>query len=66
MTKSVRFWFGIIVLGFVVLFTLQNVAVVEVNLLFWAVSLPRAILLFIIFAAGAMVGWILGRTHKAG
>ena len=53
MTKDFRFWFGLALLGLAVLFTLQNVTIVEVSFLFWTLKLPRAILLFVIFAAGA-------------
>ncbi len=63
MAKDIRFWFGIALLGLAVLFTLQNVAVVEVSFLFWTITLPRAILLFVIFAAGAIFGWVFGRLH---
>ncbi len=54
-----------VVLGVVVLFTIQNVAVVEVSFLFWTLKLPRAILLFVIFAAGALVGWIFSRIKTS-
>ena len=63
MTKDFRFWFGLALLGLAVLFTLQNVTIVEVSFLFWTLKLPRAILLFVIFAAGAIFGWVFSRLH---
>ena len=63
MAKDFRLWFGMTLLGLAVLFTLQNVATVEVSFLFWTIRLPRAILLFVIFAAGAAFGWAFGRMH---
>ena len=64
MGKTIRFWSSMTLLGLAVLFTVQNVAIVEVSFLFWTLKLPRAILLFIIFAAGALFGWILGSVRQ--
>lgn len=64
MTKNIRFWAGMVLLGLVVLFTLQNVAVVEINFFFWSLKLPRAILLFVIFAMGTVLGWVFAKTHQ--
>lgn len=65
MTKDFRFWLNMALLGLAILFTLQNVTIVEVSFLFWTLKLPRAILLFVIFAAGAVFGWVAGRLHEA-
>lgn len=43
----------------VVLFTVQNVEVVELRFLFWQVALSRALLVLLVFIAGLTVGWIL-------
>lgn len=64
MAKNVRFWVGMVLFGIVMLFTLQNIAIVEVSFFFWSLQLPRAILLFVIFALGAVTGWIFGRMHQ--
>ncbi|NLN37972.1 MAG: LapA family protein [Smithella sp.] len=40
-----------------VVFIIQNVAAVTVNIFFWQVSLSIALLIFIIFAAGFAAGW---------
>lgn len=61
--KGIRFWLGIVLLGLVVMFTLQNVATVQVSFFLWTVELRRAVLLFVIFAAGAAVGWLFGRLQ---
>lgn len=58
-----RFWLGIGLAGAVILFTLQNVGAVEVVFLLWALRLPLAILLFVIFAAGAVSGWLFSRAR---
>jgi uncharacterized integral membrane protein len=51
--------FGLIVVGLVILFVLQNMAVVEVRFLFWSVAVSRALMLMIVFGAGMLVGWLL-------
>ncbi|MFN3231304.1 MAG: LapA family protein [Alphaproteobacteria bacterium] len=63
MAKDMRFWAGMLLLGLLVLFAIQNVAMVEVNFMFWAVRLPRSILLFLTFGAGAILGWVWARAH---
>lgn len=63
MSRDIRVWVTIAILGLLTLFTLQNVVTVEVTFLFWTLTLPRAILLFLVFAAGVLVGWILKSAH---
>ena len=64
MSKDIRVWVTIGVIGLLALFTLQNVVTVEVTFLFWTIMLPRAILLFFVFAVGVLVGWILKSAHS--
>ncbi len=64
MSRDIRIWLTIGILGLVVLFTLQNVVTVEVSFLFWTVKLPRAILLFVVLAIGILLGWILKSVHR--
>ena len=47
------------VLGLVVLFIVQNVAVVEIKFLFWSFSMSRSLLLFIVLALGILTGWLM-------
>ena len=42
----------------VVLFTAQNVQVVEVRFLFWRLEMSRALLVLGVFGAGALAGWL--------
>lgn len=60
--KSFQFWLGIVVAGVVLLFTLQNIATVEVNFLIWSLSVPCAVLIFVLFGAGILVGLLLARV----
>jgi lipopolysaccharide assembly protein A len=45
--------------GLAVLFVIQNVPVVEVTLLFWTISMSRALLIFFTLAIGLLLGWFL-------
>lgn len=42
-----------------VVFVSQNVAVVDVNFLFWTVSMSRALLILFTLAIGFLLGWFL-------
>ncbi|MEX2617056.1 MAG: LapA family protein [Alphaproteobacteria bacterium] len=61
--KNFRYWLVIVVAGIVILFTLQNTATVEVNFLLWTLSLPGALLLFVLFGAGILVGLLMARVQ---
>ena len=50
---------GIILAGMAVIFIVQNVAVVELRFLIWTMSISSALLLFLIFAIGLILGWLL-------
>ena len=61
---------GVLVLaGLVVLFIIQNVAVVEIRLLFWSLQMSRSLLMFLLLAVGMIIGWFLhaylGKSRKA-
>jgi len=48
----------------VLVFAVQNGEVVEVVSLFWGLSLPRSLLVFLVFLVGGAVGWSLRSTVK--
>jgi uncharacterized integral membrane protein len=50
---------SLILAGLAVLFVAQNVAVVEVRFLFWALHMTLSLLLFLLFAGGIIAGWLL-------
>lgn len=51
--------------GLVVLFIIQNVAVVEIQLLFWSMQMSRSLLMFLVLAIGIIIGWFLqGHIRK--
>ena len=47
-----------------IIFVLQNTEIVIVNFWFWDLSLPRALLLFVTFAVGLIIGLIIPSTKK--
>jgi len=42
-----------------IVFVLQNTEIVLVNFFFWDLSIPRALLLFVCFAVGLIIGLII-------
>jgi uncharacterized integral membrane protein len=47
-----------------IIFVLQNTEIVIVNFWFWDLSLPRALLLFVTFAVGLIVGLMVPTSRK--
>jgi len=50
---------ALILSGLVVLFVIQNVAVVEIQFLFWSTQMPRSLLIFLLLSLGVIIGWFL-------
>ena len=49
----------LILAGLAALFIIQNMAVVEIQFLFWSVSLSRSLVIFLLLAVGIAIGWFL-------
>ena len=49
----------VIVACLAVVFTIQNVAAVTVNIFFWEISLSLALLILFVLAIGFIIGWFL-------
>ena len=47
-----------------IIFVLQNTAIVTINFWFWELSIPRALLLFVCFALGLIIGLIIPSSRK--
>jgi uncharacterized integral membrane protein len=47
-----------------IIFVLQNTEIVVVNFWFWDLSLPRALLLFVTFAVGLIIGLMVPTARK--
>lgn len=41
----------------VMIFAVQNAAIVEIRLLFWEVAFPRSLLIFMMLLIGILIGW---------
>ena len=57
--RDVKLVVTLFLLGCLVLFTVQNVELLQVHFLFWTLEIRRAFLLFIVLAIGVLVGWWL-------
>ena len=55
----VKLTLSLILVGLAVLFVVQNVAVAEVRFLFWGLHMTLSVLMFLLFAGGLIVGWLL-------
>ena len=62
MEKSIKFYAGLGLLVLVVLFTLQNTETVPISFLFWEFTLSRALMIFMVFVIGVLVG-IFASSH---
>lgn len=47
-----------------IIFVLQNSEMVIINLFFWDFSIPRALLIFVCFAMGLVIGLLIPSTGK--
>jgi uncharacterized integral membrane protein len=54
----------LILIGLFILFVIQNTRIVEVQLLFWTVSMSRALMLLATLFIGLIAGWLLGRIKR--
>ena len=50
---------SLILICLIVIFIIQIVAVVEINIFFWTIAMSRVLLMFILLAIGIIVGWLL-------
>ena len=60
----VRFIFGIIFGILALIFVFQNMENISVTFLFWTTTISRAVILFILLAAGFVVGWAVGSIGR--
>lgn len=55
---------GLLLAAIIVLFTLQNIEIVELRLLLWKISMPRALMIFLVLGVGIVLGWILSELKR--
>lgn len=54
-----KFISATILVGLIVVFAVQNYEVVELRFLFWTLAMSRALMLFLVFAIGIVLGWLV-------
>ena len=54
-----KLFLSLLLAGLAVLFVIQNVAVVEVRFLLWGLQMTLSLLIFLLFAGGVVLGWLL-------
>lgn len=53
-----------ILVALVVVFIIQNIAVVEIKYLFWSIQMSLSILMFLLIIIGIVIGWLLHSHFK--
>jgi len=62
---NIKAYIGLALLLIIVIFIVQNAAVVDIQFLFWKVSMSRSLMIFFVLAIGIVIGWITtGHFHK--
>ncbi|WP_126455063.1 LapA family protein [Sulfuriflexus mobilis] len=62
---NIKAYIGLVLLLLVVVFTVQNASVIDIQLLFWKISMSRSLMIFFVLAIGIIIGWITaGHFHK--
>jgi len=62
-----RLYFILFLASIIGLFIIQNVAMVEIQFLFWSSQMPRSLMMIILLILGIFIGWLLHsyvRSHK--
>ncbi len=55
----------LVLLALLVVFIIQNYAVVEIKFLFWSFKISRALIIFVALAIGFISGWVISLISKA-
>jgi uncharacterized integral membrane protein len=50
---------GLVIICLIAIFIIQNAAIVEIQVLFWTITMSEVLLMFILLAIGILVGWLL-------
>lgn len=56
----------LVVIGLLIIFTLQNTENIGVDVLFWEFEASGAIFVFVLLAAGVIIGWVLRSLREPG
>ena len=64
MTTKIKLLLGGVLLLLGVVFAVQNATVVEVKFFAWSLHLSQALVIFLMGAAGGLVGFLFGTAFK--
>jgi uncharacterized integral membrane protein len=64
--ETARLVVTIVVIGLLIVFTLQNTESVGVDILFWEIEASAVVFVFVLLAAGVIVGWVLRSLREPG
>lgn len=59
-----KVFFIILLIILLIIFVLQNTEIEKVNLFFWDLNIPKALLLFVCFAVGLITGLIIPSSRS--
>lgn len=62
---SLKLYTGLSLLILVVIFTIQNAEMVQINFLIWDFSISRALMIFLVLSIGILVGWFAAHHFLA-
>lgn len=62
---NIKTYIGLSLLLLVVIFIVQNATVVEIQLLFWKITMSRSLMVLLVLLTGMVIGWIsAGHFHR--
>ncbi len=61
---KLRLVFMLVLLVSVLIFAVQNAAIVEIDFLIWEFRIPRSLLIFLMLLIGIIVGWFSKALSK--
>ena len=61
---NVKLLISVILAVLVIVFIIQNVAVMELNFLFWTLSMSGAVMAFFVLSIGIILGWFLHGSFR--
>ena len=55
---------SLVLAALTILFILQNIAVININFLFWTFFMSRSVLILVVLLIGIVIGWLLRSNPK--
>lgn len=63
--RNVKLIVSLNLLALLVIFSIQNAELLQINFLFWSFEMRRALMLFLVLAIGVVIGWTLHSLRNA-